>query len=123
MLFNIIYEYESLISHTHHFSTDTSFMYVISVLSMLKIYQTRHPDINASASATYAALAVAILLGVIGVLSGTLLFWILFGLIHVVACLLLSCQIYYMGRWKFGKIFYVFLIHYSNLKKKLFKQL
>lgn len=78
-------------------------MYVISVLSMLKIYQTRHPDINASASATYAALAAAVLLGVIGVLSGTLQFWIIFGLIHVIACLLLSCQIYYMGRWKFGK--------------------
>lgn len=80
-------------------------MYVISVLSMLKIYQTRHPDINASASATYVALAAAVLLGVIGVLSGTLLFWILFGLIHVIACFLLSCQIYYMGRWKLGKNF------------------
>lgn len=83
-----------------NYQFDTSFMYVISVLSMLKIYQTRHPDINASASATYVALAAAVLLGVIGVLSGTLLFWILFGLIHVIACFLLSCQIYYMGRWK-----------------------
>ncbi|KAG0726020.1 SID1 transmembrane family member 1 [Chionoecetes opilio] len=83
-----------------NYQFDTSFMYVISVLSMLKIYQTRHPDINASASGTYAALAAAVLLGVIGVLTGTLLFWIIFGLIHVLACLLLSCQIYYMGRWK-----------------------
>lgn len=79
-------------------------MYVISVLSMLKIYQTRHPDINASASAAYAALAAAVLLGVIGVLSGTLAFWIIFGLIHVTACLLLSCHIYYMGRWKLGMV-------------------
>ncbi|KAK8393036.1 hypothetical protein O3P69_013225 [Scylla paramamosain] len=83
-----------------NYQFDTSFMYVISVLSMLKIYQTRHPDINASASATYAALAAAVLLGVIGVLSGTLLFWIIFGFIHVISCLMLSCQIYYMGRWK-----------------------
>lgn len=91
-------------------------MYVISVLSMLKIYQTRHPDINASASAAYAALAVAVLIGVIGVLSGTLLFWIIFGLIHVLSCLLLSGYIYYMGRWKCGKFKSIyFYIHYCNL--------
>lgn len=99
------------LSYCHFSLPDTSFMYVISVLSMLKIYQTRHPDINASASATYAALAAAVLLGVIGVLSGTLLFWIIFGFIHVIACLLLSCQIYYMGRWKLGKILKVYKLN------------
>ncbi|XP_042241668.1 SID1 transmembrane family member 1-like [Homarus americanus] len=83
-----------------NYQFDTSFMYVISVLSMLKIYQTRHPDINASASAVFAALAAAVLLGVIGVLAGTLVFLIIFGLIHVISCLLLSCHVYYMGRWK-----------------------
>ncbi|KAK3849492.1 hypothetical protein Pcinc_043754, partial [Petrolisthes cinctipes] len=98
---------EGMLSACYHicpnnsnYQFDTSFMYVMSVISMLKIYQTRHPDINASASAAYAALAAAVLLGVIGVLSGTLAFWIIFGLIHVIACLLLSCHIYYMGRWK-----------------------
>lgn len=79
-------------------------MYVISVMSMLKIYQTRHPDINASASAAFAALALAVVLGVIGVLTGTTLFWVIFGFIHVISCLLLSCNIYYMGRWKCGKL-------------------
>ncbi|KAK7086421.1 SID1 transmembrane member 1-like, partial [Halocaridina rubra] len=98
---------EGLLSACYHicpnnsnYQFDTSFMYVISVLSMLKIYQTRHPDINASACAAYAALAFAVLLGVIGVLAGTLLFWIIFGFIHVISCLLLSGHIYYMGRWK-----------------------
>jgi len=28
---------------------DTAFMYTISILILLKIYQTRHPDINANA--------------------------------------------------------------------------
>lgn len=98
---------EGLLSACYHicpnnsnYQFDTSFMYVISVLSMLKIYQTRHPDINASASAAYAVLALVVLVGVIGVLSGTLIFWIIFGLIHVTSCLLLSGYIYYMGRWK-----------------------
>lgn len=98
---------EGLLSACYHicpnnsnYQFDTSFMYVISVLSMLKIYQTRHPDINASASAVYSALAFAVLLGVIGVVAGTVYFWIIFGLIHVTSCLLLSGHIYYMGRWK-----------------------
>ncbi|XP_076047171.1 SID1 transmembrane family member 1-like isoform X2 [Oratosquilla oratoria] len=97
---------EGLLSGCYHicpnysnFQFDTAFMYVIAVLCMLKIYQTRHPDINASASSAYATLAVAILLGVIGVLNGTLYFWILFGFFHVLACLFMSAHIYYMGRW------------------------
>jgi hypothetical protein len=32
-----------------NFQFDTCFMYVNAMLLMLKIYQTRHPDINASA--------------------------------------------------------------------------
>lgn len=43
--------------------TDTAFMYVLAVLSMVKIYQARHPDINARAHATFAVLAVLIALG------------------------------------------------------------
>lgn len=42
---------------------DTAFMYVLAVLSMVKIYQSRHPDINARAHATFAVLAVLIALG------------------------------------------------------------
>lgn len=38
-------------------------MYVMAVLCMVKLYQTRHPDINATAYATFGVLAVAILLG------------------------------------------------------------
>ena len=34
---------------------------------MLKLYQTRHPDINASAYSAYASFAVVICLAVLGV--------------------------------------------------------
>jgi len=78
-------------------------MYVISMMCMLKIYQTRHPDINASAYATFGVLAVVILIGMCGVLGGSWYFWIGFTVIHLVICLVLSAQIYYMGRWKLGE--------------------
>lgn len=42
-------------------------MYMIAGLCMLKLYQTRHPDINASAYAAYASFAAVITLTVLGV--------------------------------------------------------
>ncbi|NXR16454.1 SIDT2 protein, partial [Cinclus mexicanus] len=81
---------------------DTSFMYMIAGLCMLKLYQKRHPDINASAYSAYACLALVIFFSVVGVVfgKGNTAFWIVFSIIHIVATLLLSTQLYYMGRWK-----------------------
>ncbi|XP_010169705.2 SID1 transmembrane family member 1, partial [Antrostomus carolinensis] len=85
-----------------NFQFDTSFMYMIAGLCMLKLYQTRHPDINASAYSAYASFAVVICLAVLGVVFGKndVWFWVLFSMIHVLASLALSTQIYYMGRFK-----------------------
>ncbi|TSK67177.1 SID1 transmembrane family member 2 [Bagarius yarrelli] len=54
---------------THHVVVrfDTSFMYMIAGLCMLKLYQKRHPDINASAYSAYACLAAIIFFSVLGV--------------------------------------------------------
>ncbi|KAF1511860.1 SID1 transmembrane family member 2, partial [Eudyptes sclateri] len=84
----------------------TSFMYMIAGLCMLKLYQKRHPDINASAYSAYACLALVIFFSVVGVVfgKGNTAFWIVFSVIHIVATLLLSTQLYYMGRWKLGKV-------------------
>ena len=49
--------------------TDTAFMYMIGWLLMLKIYQTRHPDINPQAYVAYFAISIVIMLAVIGVVS------------------------------------------------------
>ncbi|NXG34180.1 SIDT1 protein, partial [Dromaius novaehollandiae] len=88
-----------------NFQFDTSFMYMIAGLCMLKLYQTRHPDINASAYSAYASFAVVICLAVLGVVFGKndMWFWVIFSMIHVLASLALSTQIYYMGRFKIGK--------------------
>ncbi|XP_011720608.1 SID1 transmembrane family member 1 isoform X4 [Macaca nemestrina] len=85
-----------------NFQFDTSFMYMIAGLCMLKLYQTRHPDINASAYSAYASFAVVIMVTVLGVVFGKndVWFWVIFSAIHVLASLALSTQIYYMGRFK-----------------------
>ncbi|KAL7849440.1 hypothetical protein SRHO_G00210630 [Serrasalmus rhombeus] len=100
---------EGLLSACYHvcpnytnFQFDTSFMYMIAGLCMLKLYQKRHPDINASAYTAYACLAAVIFFSVLGVVfgKGNTAFWIVFSVIHILATLLLSTQLYYMGRWK-----------------------
>lgn len=35
---------------------------------------------------------------------GNMAFWIVFSVIHILATLLLSTQLYYMGRWRLGRI-------------------
>jgi dsRNA-gated channel SID-1 len=89
--------------------TDTTFMYVISMLCMLKIYQTRHPDINAEAHAAFSVLAIVVLLGVVPVFEDSLAFRIIFTAIHLLTCLALGIHIYYMGLWKLGNF------HFSKL--------
>lgn len=95
-------------------------MYVTAVLCMVKLYQTRHPDINATAYATFGVLAIAILLGaflllinietnetrnvvfvgMVGILKANLYFWIGFTVLHLLTCIYLSIHVYYMGCWR-----------------------
>ncbi|KAL1501477.1 hypothetical protein ABEB36_006791 [Hypothenemus hampei] len=98
---------EGVLSGSYHvcpnqtnFQFDSSFMYVMAVLCMVKLYQNRHPDINARASTTFGILAIAIVLGMIGIFENTESFWILFVTLHVLTCIYLSVKVYYMGCWK-----------------------
>ncbi|XP_027713285.1 SID1 transmembrane family member 2 isoform X3 [Vombatus ursinus] len=111
---------EGLLSACYHvcpnytnFQFDTSFMYMIAGLCMLKLYQKRHPDINASAYSAYACLAVVIFFSVLGVVfgKGNMVFWIVFSVIHIIATLLLSTQLYYMGRWKLDSGIFRRILH------------
>lgn len=101
---------EGILSASYHvcpsrsnFQFDTSFMYVIAVLCMLKIYQNRHPDINARAPVTFGILALIIFVGLIGVLNGSMYFRVIFSILHLLICFILTVQIYYMGRCKFNR--------------------
>jgi len=81
-------------------------MYIICMLSMIKIYQTRHPDINANAYLVFGVLAFVIILGLTGIMYEGPVLFALFTCLHLIMIFWLSAQIYYMGRWKLGKIFY-----------------
>ena len=52
--------------------TDSAFMYIISGLLIVKIFQTRHPDIHANAFVAFLCFAVVIFLTLIGIVSPTL---------------------------------------------------
>uniref|UniRef100_A0A1I8HL87 SID1 transmembrane family member 1 n=1 Tax=Macrostomum lignano TaxID=282301 RepID=A0A1I8HL87_9PLAT len=83
-----------------NFQFDTAYMYVLAVLCMLKIYQTRHPDINASAHVACMAMAIVIFVSVVGVVYGTVFFWAAFTVFFILSSLFLTGEVYYMGHWK-----------------------
>nr|CAH7761580.1 unnamed protein product [Callosobruchus chinensis] len=102
---------EGILSGSYHvcpnqlnFQFDSSFMYVMAVLCMVKLYQNRHPDINASAYSTFGILALAVLLGMIGILEGNIYFWRFFVVVHILMCLYVSIKVYYMGCWKITRV-------------------
>ncbi|CAH1273788.1 SIDT1 [Branchiostoma lanceolatum] len=89
-----------------NFQFDTSFMYIIGGLGMLKLYQKRHPDVNPNAYAAYMFFAGVIFMAVIGVVYGTKAFWGVFTMVYILATLFLNMELYYMGRWSFDlKVF------------------
>ncbi|KAG8202132.1 hypothetical protein JTE90_010493 [Oedothorax gibbosus] len=98
---------EGVLSGSYHtcpnetnFQFDTAFMYVIATLCMLKLYQSRHPDITAKSHTTWIVLSVVIILGFGGVVGRGLFVWIPFVIAHVFVTIVVSAKIYYMGRWK-----------------------
>ncbi|KAA0188616.1 SID1 transmembrane family member 1 [Fasciolopsis buskii] len=82
-----------------NFQFDTAYMYILAMLIMLKIYQTRHPDVNATAHSAYMVMAIVIFLGVTGVLYGSETFWIAFTVLFLLMSVILTAEIYYMGHW------------------------
>ncbi|CAF1443497.1 unnamed protein product [Rotaria magnacalcarata] len=83
-----------------NFQFDTSFMFIIAVLNIIKIYQTRHPDINPHSAGSFSFLAAIIFITVIGVYYDEQWFWIAYATIHILTCLAFTGKIYYMGRLK-----------------------
>ena len=67
---------EGLMSSIYHtcpsginFQFDTTFMFVISLLSILKLYQNRHPDVSVSASTAFILLGTLIILTAMGLIA------------------------------------------------------
>ncbi|CAF0758581.1 unnamed protein product [Brachionus calyciflorus] len=102
---------EGILSAAYHvcpsfnnFQFDTSFMYITGVISTIKLYQCRHPDIHPSSQKVFLFLALCILLNVIGVFYGKINTWfvISYTIGHVVVFFILSIIIYYMKQPKLG---------------------
>ncbi|KAK0396832.1 hypothetical protein QR680_001879 [Steinernema hermaphroditum] len=100
---------EGVMSASYHicpsssnYQFDTAFMYIIGALGMLRIYQIRHPDVNASAHVSFAVMAIFIFLAMCGVYLNDLPFWIVFAVTYFLVMLNVSIQFYYKGRWKFS---------------------
>ncbi|KAF9407764.1 hypothetical protein HW555_012328 [Spodoptera exigua] len=98
---------EGLLSACYHlcpnkmnFQFDSSFMYVIAVLVMVKLYQNRHSDIVPSAHSTFMVLAVVMTIGLFGILYPSVPFSVLFTILHMLTCFVLTLKIYYAGRFK-----------------------
>lgn len=98
---------EGLLSACYHlcpnkmnFQFDSSFMYVIAVLVMIKLYQNRHSDIIPSAHSTFMLLALIMTIGLTGILYPSVVFSVIFTIIHLSTCFVLTLKIYYAGKFK-----------------------
>jgi hypothetical protein len=119
---------EGVMSGTYHicpnesnFQFDTSFMYIIAGMCMLKLYQSRHPDIETSAYRAFFALAVVILVALFGVLYNSEAFWAFFFVSYMIVIVCINVEIYYMGRWSLVKRFFTSL--FTKWRQKPIKDL
>ncbi|XP_017769438.1 PREDICTED: SID1 transmembrane family member 1-like [Nicrophorus vespilloides] len=80
-----------------NFQFDTSFMYIMAVLISVKLYQNRHPDINASAYGTFSIVGVAVLIAMFGILYNSVIVMVIFVIFYISLCLFLSFKIYFLG--------------------------
>ncbi|CAG9576884.1 unnamed protein product [Danaus chrysippus] len=101
---------EGLLSACYHlcpnkmnFQFDSSFMYVIAVLCIVKLYQSRHPDVNASAHTTFMLIACLMAIGLLGIMYPSVYLWCLFTVMHLAACFFLTLNIYYVGKLKMDR--------------------
>ncbi|KAL3268177.1 hypothetical protein HHI36_007304 [Cryptolaemus montrouzieri] len=69
----------------------------MAVLCMIKLYQNRHPDLNATAYATFSVLGFGIFMASIGILNGGLAVWLAFVVGYTMLCFYISFKIYFLS--------------------------
>ncbi|GMR61175.1 hypothetical protein PMAYCL1PPCAC_31370, partial [Pristionchus mayeri] len=116
---------EGILSASYHicpsssnYQFDTSFMYIIGLLGMLKIYQLRHPDINANAHVSFAIAAFFIFIAMMGVYLNTIPFWIFFALSYLITMFLVSVEFYFKGLWRLNVMEILRSIQYTFVSSK-----
>ena len=102
---------EGLMSACYHicptqvyFQFDTTYMYLISILMMAKLYQNRHPDVSLGAVRTGILLGVVLVLEAISFYEHHYVFWIIFCLIHLTIIIIVAVQTYTLGALKYNHL-------------------
>ncbi|KAJ3643386.1 hypothetical protein Zmor_026100 [Zophobas morio] len=97
---------EGILSGCYHvcptetnFQFDVSFMYVIIILYLLKLYQNRHSDLAASAYSTFTVLGCIVFIAVIGIIidedQPRPLIVVPLVVVYTTLCIYISLKIYY----------------------------
>ncbi|XP_055337840.1 SID1 transmembrane family member 1-like isoform X2 [Paramacrobiotus metropolitanus] len=81
----------------NNFQFDTSFMYLIAGLLLLKMYHARHPDVLPQSYTTYPLFAGVIIIAVVGVISRHIGYWIAFSAVHGIIAIIVFLQILFVG--------------------------
>ena len=81
----------------HSLQFDSTMMYVICMLGMVKIYQFRHPDANANAYSFFSFLGGIVLLEAVALYSHSWWVYGAFILFYIVATIFIAVDCYYMG--------------------------
>lgn len=82
-----------------NFQFDSSFMYMIAVLVMMKLYHNRHSDIVPSAQSTFMLLAFIMAVGALGIKYPSVWFSAFFTIFHLLVCFIFTMKIYYTGKF------------------------
>ncbi len=77
-----------------NFQFDTTFMYALSLLIFLKVFQFRHSDITPSPRTTYLLISFILVVEVIGYFVDHIVFWVIFILSYLVIVYVAIVQIY-----------------------------
>ena len=87
---------------TESFQFDTTFMYVMGILSFIKVYQFRHPDVSSNAHKVFLSIGFVLVLEVCGIYFESTVFWTIFLILYFTVIVLFSLVIYHSGTWVFG---------------------
>ena len=89
---------------TESFQFDTTFMYVMGILSFIKVYQFRHPDVSSNAHKVFLSIGLVLVLEVCGIYFESTVFWTIFLIIYAIFIILFGVVIYHSGTWNYKKL-------------------
>ncbi|GJQ73534.1 hypothetical protein Trydic_g2965, partial [Trypoxylus dichotomus] len=117
---------EGILSACYHvcpnqsnYQFDTSFMYIMAVLCMIKLYQNRHPRINASAYSTFTVLGVAVFMAMLGILTNSTVVMVIFIVSYLILCVFLSFKIYFFGYVIYGVLHLIDIAKENDVKSAI----